>query len=321
MATSKLLYRYESSPLLSPRANINPPFAISVATPPGLSRNNLNPYAPLPPPRTETQAARPAGDASQENDAAALETAAVRIQAVQRGKVSRKEMGQQKEAVESSSEARKTRSEADQAFLLANYPKRLEDVTIEWLSTLLHSKVSKGEVKVKLEAGVTGDAGMLCAVHQFCFISRTVVVHACMAHGVTAIFGLDYDKGSSGPASIVLKYAKSLPASRALAQDANMYEKETFFYMNLHSLVAPVLPIPYVVDVFIDPEKPKEFFCIAMENLSVDYEAMDQIKVDDDLYLQLDSGHELAMAAVLAAAGTDVPPLPINPIKLYRAAD
>ena len=62
-------------------------------------------------------------------------------------------------------------------------------------------------IKAKLEAGVTGDA---------------------------AIVGLEYAEGSSGPESIVLKYAKSLAANRALAQDTNMYEKETFFYMELH---------------------------------------------------------------------------------------
>eukprot|EP01046_Picozoa_sp_COSAG06_P021828 COSAG06_NODE_1659_length_8780_cov_82.087663_3_plen_122_part_00 len=69
------------------------------------------------------------------------------------------------------------------------------------------SCVTAQVIKAKLEAGVTGDA---------------------------AIVGLEYAEGSSGPESIVLKYAKSLAANRALAQDTNMYEKETFFYMELH---------------------------------------------------------------------------------------
>ena len=77
--------------------------------------------------------------------------------------------------------------------------------------------LSSQSVKLKLEAGVTGDA---------------------------AIFNLSYAEGSSGPASIVLKYAKSLEGNRQIALEANMYEKETFFYKELHDLVGRVLPIP-----------------------------------------------------------------------------
>ena len=39
-----------------------------------------------------------------------------------------------------------------------------------------------------------------------------------------------------------------------------------------------MLDIPGVIDVFIDPEKPKEFFCIGMEDLNVSgFETCDQI--------------------------------------------
>ena len=86
---------------------------------------------------------------------------------------------------------------------------------------------------MKLEAGVTGDA---------------------------AIFNLEYASGDGGgPASIVLKYAKAMAANRQLAQECMMYEKETFFYKELHDLVSPVLPIPEVFGVFVDPVKPEEF--------------------------------------------------------------
>ena len=117
--------------------------------------------------------------------------------------------------------------------------------------------------------------------------------------GDAAILALKYAEGSTGPETIVLKYAKDLEANRVLAQEANMYEKETFFYRELHrsaaaaaagsartsapnarwcSLVEPVLPVPGVIDVFVDPEKPKEFFCIAMEDLnSTGFETCDQI--------------------------------------------
>ena len=120
--------------------------------------------------------------------------------------------------------------------------------------------------------------------------------------GDAAILALKYAEGSTGPETIVLKYAKDLEANRVLAQEANMYEKETFFYRELHrsaaaaaaaasartsapnaalplaSLAEPVLPVPGVIDVFVDPEKPKEFFCIAMEDLnSTGFETCDQI--------------------------------------------
>jgi hypothetical protein len=36
--------------------------------------------------------------------------------------------------------------------------------------------------------------------------------------------------------------------------------------------------VPGVIDVFVDPEKPKEFFCIGMEDLNVSgFESCDQI--------------------------------------------
>eukprot|EP01043_Picozoa_sp_COSAG02_P013107 COSAG02_NODE_519_length_20760_cov_60.588819_13_plen_160_part_00 len=99
------------------------------------------------------------------------------------------------------------RTEEEKAFLISKYPKKLEDIEVDWLSALLRATVSKMVIKVKLEAGVTGDA---------------------------AIVGLEYAAGSSGPESIVLKYSKDLEGNRQLALDANMYEKETFFYTNLH---------------------------------------------------------------------------------------
>ena len=34
------------------------------------------------------------------------------------------------------------------------------------------------------------------------------------------------------------------------------------------------MPTPALIGTFKDPEKPEEFFCIAMEDLSVEYDAM-----------------------------------------------
>jgi hypothetical protein len=104
------------------------------------------------------------------------------------------------------------RSAEEKAFLISKYPKKLEDIEVDWLSALMRCTVSKMVIKVKLEAGVTGDA---------------------------AIVGLEYAAGSSGPESIVLKYSKDLEGNRQLALDANMYEKETFFYTELYKCAPP----------------------------------------------------------------------------------
>ena len=37
------------------------------------------------------------------------------------------------------------------------------------------------------------------------------------------------------------------------------------------------MPIPDVIAVFVDPEKPKEFFCIVMNDMGIEHEPMDQI--------------------------------------------
>ena len=58
--------------------------------------------------------------------------------------------------------------------------------------------------------------------------------------GDAAILALKYAEGSTGPETIVLKYAKDLEANRVLAQEANMYEKETFFYRELHRSAPPL---------------------------------------------------------------------------------
>ena len=46
--------------------------------------------------------------------------------------------------------------------------------------------------------------------------------------GDAAILALKYAEGSTGPETIVLKYAKDLEANRVLAQEANMYDHTTF---------------------------------------------------------------------------------------------
>jgi thiamine kinase-like enzyme len=136
-------------------------------------------------------------------------------------------------------------------FLQDKYPKQLSEVTKEWLSALVEQPLSAISVKKVLEAGVTSDA---------------------------AIFGLEYAAGGTGPASVCVKYAKASESNRVFAQGGMMYEKEIMFYQELESMVSKGgMPIPDVIAVFVDPVKPKEFFCIVMNDMGAEHDAMDQI--------------------------------------------
>ena len=48
-------------------------------------------------------------------------------------------------------------------------------------------------------------------------------------------------------------------------------------HSKLHSSMGKVVPIADCLGVYVDAEKPDEFFCIAMEDLSVDFEPCDQV--------------------------------------------
>lgn len=149
----------------------------------------------------------------------------------------------------------KAYSAKEKEYLQANYPKDLDGVKGEWIGKLLHTPVSAISIKKKLEAGVTGDAAIInCAYNN------------------------SYQLSAKGPGSVVLKYAKDNEASRQLAQEAQMYEKEVMLYTKLFQRISKVLPIPKVLGTFVDEEKPSEFFVIAMEDLSIDFNPMDQIK-------------------------------------------
>lgn len=135
-------------------------------------------------------------------------------------------------------------------FLQDNYPKSLGAVSRKWLSALLQKELTAHSVSKILEAGVTSDA---------------------------AIFDIEYAAGVSGPASICLKYAKSTESNREFAMGADMYKKELFFFNNFYQEVAAVMTIPEPIGVFIDPEKPEEFYCLAMDDLNLSNDSIDQI--------------------------------------------
>ena len=118
------------------------------------------------------------------------------------------------------------------------------------IARLLDASVTGFTVSRVLEAGVTADA---------------------------AVFALEYAGVVDGPTSIVLKYAKIMEASRELAQSASMYEKEVTFYTELYDEVSKVVPVPKLYGTFVDPDKPKEYFCIAMENLTEHSHPLEQV--------------------------------------------
>ena len=136
------------------------------------------------------------------------------------------------------------------AYLQAHYPKNLASVTTQWLAALMNCTLLGHDVQKVLEAGVTSDA---------------------------AVLGLFYGPGATGPPTIVLKYAKGSETNREFAQGAMMYEKEILFYQQLAPIVMEAgMPIPQVLSVFVDKDKPKEFYCIAMQDLSAEHDPIDQ---------------------------------------------
>lgn len=76
------------------------------------------------------------------------------------------------------------------------------------------------------------------------------------------------------PQSIVIKFAHATPEGRARC--APMYEKELRFYRELAPEVAPLMPVPAVLAAHGDTgaATPTEFFCLVLEDLSVDFELL-----------------------------------------------
>lgn len=133
------------------------------------------------------------------------------------------------------------------------WPRALADVTTEWLSSALGGTVVSYTSKV-LEGGALAD---------------------------TALIDVKYAAGAEGKTtSVVLKYAKGMQAGRDFAMMSNAYKKECNFYADLKDKVG--VQVPKVFGVFRDEEKPDhgatlEWFCIIMENMSVEADVLDGI--------------------------------------------
>jgi hypothetical protein len=178
-------------------------------------------------------------------------------------------------------------------FLEANYPKNLNEVSRKWLSKLLQKELTAHSLSKVLEAGVTAYACSTAArpaISLHTASHRFVLAALKLRCSDAAIFDIKYAAGVSGPASICLEYAKETETNREFAMGADMYKKEIFFFNDMYKQVAAVMTIPEAIGVFIDPEKPDEFFCIAMEDLNLSNYAIDQIEgIDIEACKQLGS--------------------------------
>ena len=91
-----------------------------------------------------------------------------------------------------------------------------------------------------------------------------------------AVVSIEYAAGASGIPSLFLKYQKEDEGARGMAMGANMYQKELRFFADIAADVnAEDGVLPAVLGTWSDPEKPNaESFCIALEDLSVKYDAL-----------------------------------------------
>jgi hypothetical protein len=91
-----------------------------------------------------------------------------------------------------------------------------------------------------------------------------------------AVVFIEYAAGASGIPSLFLKYQKEDEGARSMATGANMYEKELRFFADIAAEVDEEDQVlPAVLGTWSDPDRPNaESFCIALEDLSVKYDAL-----------------------------------------------
>ena len=133
-----------------------------------------------------------------------------------------------------------------EAFLQANFPEALEEISTEWLSHLLNASVESFETK-SLSGGYVSEGAILYPKYS----------------------------GARGkaPASFVLKFKAGTEEMVAAASGTNMYAKELIFYNTMRDTVNEFMPCAEVLGVFQGAEQHN--FCIAMEDLSIEFEGLD----------------------------------------------
>jgi hypothetical protein len=105
--------------------------------------------------------------------------------------------------------------------------------------------------------------------HEVTSFEHTVLEDGALSDA--AIIRPTYKLACDGPASFVLKYAKNTKAARDIASGSNAYDKEMKFYASLRDEVDKVLPCAKVLWQYQDPDEPKSYFVLAMEDLTVEY--------------------------------------------------
>jgi hypothetical protein len=130
-----------------------------------------------------------------------------------------------------------------------DFPKTANDVTKEWLSSVLGAEVTGFEATF-LEGGVLADATKL---HHITYAGNP----------------------ADAPSSVVVKVANAVPERRDLAIANNAYVKEVLFYRDL----AEDVPIrsPKVYGCFTDGSNNCANFVVVMEDLSTHSKVFDQV--------------------------------------------
>jgi hypothetical protein len=133
--------------------------------------------------------------------------------------------------------------------MMADFPRRVDDLTNEWLSTVLGGTVTGYDIEF-LEGGVLSDAFKLYSI----------------------TYAGDAD---DAPSSIVIKVANQIKNRRDFALMGNAYNKELNFFTDL----AKDVPIasPKVYGCFSDGSEGSEYFIIVMEDLTAHSKVFDQI--------------------------------------------
>jgi hypothetical protein len=124
-------------------------------------------------------------------------------------------------------------SSDNDTLLEETFPRDLEGVTAAWLSGLMKQKVISFKAN-QIDMGALSDLGIVSMVYE--------------------------ENPDDKPLSIVMKFAKSIDASRAGAVAANSYIKEINFFKEFAGKVP--FRNPAVHRVFQDPKAPAEYFCI-----------------------------------------------------------
>ena len=131
----------------------------------------------------------------------------------------------------------------------AAWPRAFDQISKEWLSSVLDGTVVSFDSKI-LEGGALSDTTL---IHNVKFA------------------------GAEGKAdSLVVKYSKGIEGARGLAMATNSYVNEINFYEQIGENIG--VRVPKVYGVFRDEEKPDEWFCLALENMSVEATVQEAIK-------------------------------------------